>query len=95
VAGADPNNVNLNLAPQSPTPAFPARREPEGVVFMFLGKYVPQLEAVKQKYPGGEEAGYFDERLQVWDFRAYYVPPDLLESYARQEGFSYPVVPLP
>lgn len=33
--------------------------------------------------------------VPVWNYRAYYLPGDLLESYSRQESVTYPVVPKP
>jgi len=37
----------------------------------------------------------FSERYGTFDFRAYYLPPDLLDLYARREGVSFPIEPVP
>ncbi|MHB8375446.1 MAG: ArnT family glycosyltransferase [Dehalococcoidia bacterium] len=85
-----PYTLRYDLAPEA-RPAFPATRQPDGVVFLFLGKYVNDAEKVAQRYPGGIMSETDTPRLHVVDFRAYYLPANLLEYYARQEGVTIPV----
>jgi len=65
--------------------------EPGGAVFVFLDDYADggAVGEVMARYPGGVLAERYSERYQTYDFRAYYLPGDLLESYSRAEGVSY------
>lgn len=90
----DKDPVRFDLAPGS-GPSFPARVKPEGAVFLFFGRYLMDLEKVAERYPGGEVEEKFSEQYRTFDFRAYYLPPDLLDLYARREGVSFPIQPLP
>jgi hypothetical protein len=72
--------------------------QPDGAVFLFMSKYgqtTEYLQQVMDRYPGGEVSERFDEQYQVWNYRAYYLPADLLDLYSRQESVAYPVVPQP
>ncbi len=90
----------LDLVPQ-PSPSFPATRKPDGAVFVFFGAYEPLLEQVQAKYPAVEGlsppkvSSYFSEQYKVDDYRAYYLPQDLLDYYASKESIKYPIVPKP
>ena len=87
----------FGLQPQA-TPAFPARVQPDGAVWLFFGKYAQtdvELRQVIDRYPGGEVSEQFDEQYQVWNYRAYYLPGDLLDLYSRQESVAFPVLPEP
>jgi 4-amino-4-deoxy-L-arabinose transferase-like glycosyltransferase len=86
----DRDVVRYDLRPEALV-GFPATREPDGAVFVFMDAYVDGFDIVAQKYPGGVEAGRWDAKLGRWDYRAYYLPADLLQFYARQESISYPV----
>jgi hypothetical protein len=37
----------------------------------------------------------FDEEYNVWNYRAYYLPADLLDLYSRREAVTFPVVSPP
>lgn len=78
-------------------PSFPAKRAPQGAVFVFTGRYTldGHLEAAIKRYPGGEVSGEYDDRYQIWSFRAYYLPPDLLDSYARRDSVTFSIAPVP
>jgi hypothetical protein len=87
----------FDLQPQQ-TPAIPPTVQPDGAVFLFMSKYgqtTEYLQQVMDRYPGGEVSERFDEQYQVWNYRAYYLPADLLDLYSRQESVAYPVVPQP
>jgi hypothetical protein len=62
-----------------------------------MGKYEPMLEQVAARYPavpGLSEpriSEVYSEQYRVKDYRAYYLPSDLLEYYSRQESVTYPV----
>jgi hypothetical protein len=67
--------------------------KPRSAVFVFLNSYTaePNIQEVIRRYPGGVLVEHRYEKLGFYDFRAYYLPPDLLDSYARQESVSYPL----
>ena len=69
----------------------PISVEPTGVVFVFLGTYLNDVDKVKEKYPGGISHDKFNEHYQIYDFRAYYLPPDVLAKYAAEESVTYEV----
>lgn len=68
----------------------PLTREPDGAVFLFIGAYVNDVEKVMEKYPGGELTQKYNDHWKVWDFRAYYLPKDLFDTYLRNEGVTLP-----
>ncbi len=89
---ADRTNIRFDLA-QSENPVFPAAREPDGAVFVFVGGYVEYLETMQRRYPGGQVSERYNEVFQQWDYRGYYLPAELLDSYLRTEAVEYKVVP--
>ena len=92
-ADGDRTAIRLDLA-QSQRPIIPARREPDGAVFVFIGeKYFPYLDTVRKRYPGGVVHERYDSELRRGLYRAYYLPADLLDSYLRAEGVDYDVLP--
>lgn len=86
--------LRYDLKPEE-TPSFAAKREPDGAVFLFMGKYVKDADEVAHRYPGGQMSEVDTERLHVVDYRAYYLPPDLLELYTAREHVEIPVKSTP
>jgi len=90
---ADNEHLRYDLKPEDQV-GFPATRQPDGAVFVFMESYAndsDDADTVARKYPGGVLTGFFNEKLNRWEFRAYYLPGDLLDSYARQESVTYPI----
>jgi hypothetical protein len=88
----DRSNIRFDLAP-SERPVFPLTRVPDGAVFVFLGPYVEYLDSIRARYPGGEVSERQNPTFGGWDYRAYYLPGDLLDSYLRAEAVEYRVAP--
>ena len=86
--------LRYDLAPE-PRPAFPATRQPDGAVFLFLESYVNDAEKVARLYPGGVMSEVTTPRLHEVDFRAYYLPADLLAKYSLRDGVTIPVLRKP
>jgi hypothetical protein len=78
---------------QSKTPHYPLTRQPDGAVFLFMGQYVNDAHNVQERYPGGTMSEVDSAEFHVVDFRAYYLPANLLDSYARQGGIVFVVPP--
>ena len=64
-------------------------------MWVFFGGYEPLLDQVAQRYPGGVVSQSFTDQYNIYDYKAYYLPNDLLELYSRQESISYPVRAVP
>jgi hypothetical protein len=90
----------IDLVPQA-TPSFPATQRPDGAVFVFFGSYLPLFEQVRAKYPAVEGlpppqvSSYYSEQYKADDYRAYYLPKELLDYYGGKESVDYPVRPKP
>ncbi len=83
--------LRYDLKP-SVKPSDPDTGQPDGAVFLFLGSYVDGAEEASSKYPGGALGGVYNERLKLWDYRAYYLPQELLRMYEQQESITYATV---
>ncbi len=90
--GHDGKNVRFDLRPDA-NPSFPATVAPDGAFFLFMGRYTKDLETVEAKYPGGAVSEAYSERYKTYDYRAYYLPANLLDYYSRQEHVIIPVQP--
>jgi hypothetical protein len=90
----DRKTLRFDLA-QSARPVIPARQQPDGAVFVLVGGYVNYLDAIQDRYPGGQVSERYNHTFRMWDYRAYYLPPDLLDSYLRSEAVEYRINPPP
>jgi 4-amino-4-deoxy-L-arabinose transferase-like glycosyltransferase len=90
----DPLPVRFDLQ-FAEAPAVPLRREPDGAVFLFMNPYTSNIETIMAKYPGGEVTAKRDERLGIYDFRAYYLPKDLWNDYLQKESVALPPIKPP
>jgi hypothetical protein len=93
-------SARLGLAP-TPTASFPPVRQPDGAVFVFFGSFNPLLDEVAQRYPAVEGlpppviSEFYSDQYRSYDYRAYYLPHELLDYYAQKEGITYIVRPKP
>ncbi|HXK33675.1 MAG TPA: glycosyltransferase family 39 protein [Dehalococcoidia bacterium] len=96
----DPKAVRYDLAPHS-NPAFPITRDPDGAVFILMNAYAIEereeyaLDDIQARYPGGQVRMVTDPEWNSVEYIAYYLPRDLLESYASKESVEFKPAPPP
>jgi hypothetical protein len=84
--------MRFDLAPQA-KPIQPLTQPFDGAAFVFVGTYANDpsyIQDVMKRYPGGELVQRRNEHWHTWDMRAYYLPRELFERYARQESVTFP-----
>jgi hypothetical protein len=86
--------IDLKLSERT---AQPITKPVRGAVFVFVNTYttIPQVAEVAERYPGGVFVERYNEHWERYDFRAYYLPPDLLYKYATAESVTYKVAEQP
>ncbi len=87
-----PYALRYDLAPAK-TVDYPLTRPPDGAVFLFMGQYVNEAHNVQERYPGGTMSEVDSAQYHVVDYRAYYLPANLLDSYARRDGIVFHIPP--
>ena len=98
--GATPTRAGLALTPAA-NASFPPTRQPDGAVFVFFGSFNLLLDQVAAKYPPVEGlpapviSEFYSDQYRSYDYRAFYLPNELLAYYAQKEGASYIVRPTP
>ena len=94
--GVIATSPQLTLAPDL-NPSFKASRQPDGAVFVFFAPYQDLLEKVQALYPAVPGLSpprigkFYSVQYKSYDYRAYYLPGDLLEYYAQKESIVYPL----
>lgn len=89
-----PKLARYDLAPQS-NPAYPVTRQPDGAVFLLMNAYAIEerkeyaLDDIQARYPGGQIRMVTNPEWNSVEYIAYYLPRDLLESYASKESVEF------
>jgi hypothetical protein len=69
----------------------PISTAPDGAVFLFMGRYAPNVEAVAARYPDGRVDERHDARTGALVFRAYYLNEEQLRRYAARDSITFPL----